>query len=50
VTLLAQGFALTPQREILLIYSQTDAGLCALVFDGQTVTAQANAPARPSPT
>ena len=44
VTLLAQGFALTPQREILLIYSQTDAGLCALVFDGQTVTAQAQRP------
>jgi len=40
--LLAESFALTPQRELLLIYTQTDVGLCALVYDGVGVTASAS--------
>jgi CHAT domain len=42
--LLAKAFALTPQREHLLIYTQTDSGLCALVFDGTAVIATAGRP------
>jgi CHAT domain-containing protein len=43
-TLIAEAFALTPAAEHLLIYTQTDTGLCALVFDGMTVTATASRP------
>lgn len=42
--LIAEAFALTPAAEHLLIYTQTDTGLCALVFDGVTVTATAARP------
>ncbi|MCX7288366.1 MAG: CHAT domain-containing protein [Rhodobacterales bacterium] len=42
--LLADAFKLTPQREVLLVYTQTDSGLCALVFDGSTVTSTASRP------
>lgn len=43
-TLIAEAFALTPATEHLLAYTQTDSGLCALVFDGVTVTATASRP------
>lgn len=42
VTLIAEAFAMTPTAEHLLIYNQTDTGLCALVFDGVSVTATAS--------
>lgn len=43
-SLIAEAFALTPADERLLIYTQTASGLCALVFDGVTVTATASRP------
>lgn len=42
--LLADAFDLTPQREYLVIYTQSESALCALVFDGDTVTATAGRP------
>ncbi len=49
-TLIAEAFALTPAAEHLLIYTQTDTGLCALVFDGMTVTATAARPGQTAAT
>ena len=50
VALMAETFALTPSREHLLIYSQTDTGLCALVFDGQAVIAASGRPGQTTQT
>lgn len=41
---IAYTLNLTPHREHLLIYTQTEAGLCALIFDGTAVIASAARP------
>jgi hypothetical protein len=48
--MLADAFALTPHRDHLVIYTQTDTGLCALVFDGRSVTGTASRPGQTADT